>query len=315
MTEGYALLVAGEGSHGGAAALAGLPAALLLGAGGEGPVAQVTAPLEPEQARAALRAAAGHGGRLLVEVMGRVALDRWCGEPYLALGAGSVRYEGLPWAWLNRELWPRPAGSTTVVVDLAVGEDVAGVLEKDDWLLAVEGAAVMGVVCGPRRAAVVGGYSVALAAVLRERGGPVPAAHGLAVARAGLVGRAGVRVLGPASSQPPASGTDTGEAVPHPAVTVRMPPRPQVPPMPSTPPAAPAPAPDAGRVPEGGEHGPIYTEVQAGRHSTAMAMAVQRERARSQPTAPAANRRSTGWRCEPTWPGWPEGGARPRAAG
>ncbi|MGD9486062.1 hypothetical protein WDH52_22920 [Streptomyces sp. TRM70308] len=266
--EAYGLLVAGEGAHRGAAALAGLPAAALLGTEAGGRVVQLTAPLEPEQVRAALRTAAGHRGPLLVGVAGRLMLDRWCGEPYVAIGAAarSVRYDGLPWLWLNTHLWPRPAGSTTVVVDLAAGQDAAAALENDSGLLDVEGAAVMGVVCGPRRAAAVGGYSAALAAVLRAGGGPVPATHDRAVARAGLAHRAGVRVLCRRTPPPVA-----------PMAQARVPPRPVVPPMPTAPPTAPSRAVSGVPVPEGGVHYAIYAEAQAGRHSAAMALAAGQE--------------------------------------
>ncbi|WP_431782464.1 hypothetical protein [Streptomyces chumphonensis] len=288
MAAGYGLLVAGAGSHGGATALAGVPPAALLGAS-SGRVVLLDAPLCPSTVRAALRTAAACPGPLLVGVAGLLRLDGPGGEPYVALGgaAGAAGDRGLPWAWLASASASRSCGSTTVVVDLAAVEDgVEAALEREFGRLDVPGAAVLGVVCGPRRTASVGGYSAALAAVLRRGGGPVAVeAHEAALTRAALAGRPGVRVLRSAavaaearrggSAAPPrehagarplpfrVAGSAVVGALAGPSSAARP-----------TPARASSPT-----VPDAQARRASYTELAAGRYSAAVAMASAQERA------------------------------------
>ncbi|WP_340563351.1 hypothetical protein [Streptomyces sp. GSL17-111] len=291
MAAGYGLLVAGAGSHGGATALAGVPPAALLGRS-SGRVVQFDAPLCPSTVGAALRRAATCPGLLLVGVAGLLRLDGPGGEPYVALGgaAGAAGDRGLPWAWLAAASASRPCGSTTVVVDLAAAEDgVEAALERDGGRLDVPGAAVLGVVCGPRRTASVGGYSVALAAILRRDGGPVATgAHDAAVARAGLADRRGVRVV----RSPPVAAR-AGRSAPRPGAGARVPPLPSSgnpggavvgalagPSSAARPAVRRTPAQASSATPPHAEaHRALYTELAAGRYSAAVAMASAKERA------------------------------------
>ncbi|GAA4666534.1 hypothetical protein GCM10023347_18930 [Streptomyces chumphonensis] len=264
MAAGYGLLVAGAGSHGGATALAGVPPAALLGAS-SGRVVLLDAPPCPSTVAAALRTAAACPGLLLVGVAGMLRLDGPGGKPYVALGgaAGPAADRGLPWAWLASASASRPCGSTTVVVDLAAVEDgVEAAPEREGGRLDVPGAAVLGVVCGPRRTASVGGYSAALAAILRRDGGPVTVeAHEAALTRAALADRPGVRVLRSA-----AVAAETGRG------GWAAPPREHA--------ARPTPARTSSpTVPDAQARRALYSELAAGRYSAAVAMASAQERA------------------------------------
>ncbi|WP_431784865.1 hypothetical protein [Streptomyces chumphonensis] len=252
---GHGLLVAGDGAHGGMAALAGAAPAALLGTPAGGSIVQLAAPLDPAGVLTALRTAAAHPGPLLVALSGAVLLDRRQGRPHLALSrttARTVRYDGLPWAWLAAETRGR-AQPVTVAVDVTAGEDVLAAVEADPELLGVPGAAVVGVVCGPRRARAAGGYLTALGAVLRGGGGPVLAAHGQAVVRAGLDGRSGVAVL---RASAPVRATGSGGPAPAAAAGARGPVPPDTEP-----------------------HRAIYAALHDGRYSVAVAMASAWEQA------------------------------------
>ncbi|MGW4023762.1 hypothetical protein [Streptomyces sp. NPDC005009] len=100
--------------------LAAVPPAVLSGAETAN-VVELADPLEPQAVLTRLRAAAAAPGPLTVYVTGQLQLDRRQRLPHLALArttAPTVRYTGLPWHWFREELRLRPAGATTLFLDL-----------------------------------------------------------------------------------------------------------------------------------------------------------------------------------------------------
>ncbi|WP_329546550.1 hypothetical protein OG548_21620 [Streptomyces sp. NBC_01356] len=84
-------------------------------------VVELADPLEPQAVLTRLRAAAAAPGPLTVFVTGQLQLDRRQRLPHLALArttAATVRYTAFPWHWIAEELRLRPAGTSTLVVDL-----------------------------------------------------------------------------------------------------------------------------------------------------------------------------------------------------
>lgn len=84
-------------------------------------VVELVDPLEPQAVLTRLRAAAAAPGPLTVYVTGQLQLDRRQRLPHLALArttASTVRYTALPWQWFREELRLRPAGATTLILDL-----------------------------------------------------------------------------------------------------------------------------------------------------------------------------------------------------
>ncbi|WP_407110670.1 hypothetical protein ACE1N8_17990 [Streptomyces sp. DSM 116494] len=100
--------------------LAAVPPAVLSGADTAN-VVELADPLEPQAVLTRLRAAAAAQGPLTVYVSGQLHLDRRQRLPHLALArttASTVRYTALPWHWFREELRLRPAGATTLILDL-----------------------------------------------------------------------------------------------------------------------------------------------------------------------------------------------------
>ncbi|WP_406438159.1 hypothetical protein OHB00_26475 [Streptomyces sp. NBC_00631] len=100
--------------------LAAVPPAILSGTETAN-VVELADPLEPQAVLTRLRAAAAAPGPLTVFVAGQLHLDRKQRLPHLALARttpATVRYTGLPWHWVREELRLRPAGATTLVLDL-----------------------------------------------------------------------------------------------------------------------------------------------------------------------------------------------------
>ncbi|WP_033225649.1 hypothetical protein [Streptomyces virginiae] len=175
------------------AALAMVPASVLLG--GELPTDTVCldGARDPNTVLTRLRSAAATPGPLLVYLSGRLTADRR-GRLYLALAGttrSAVRYTALPWEWLGGELRGRPAGVTTVLVDLIADGDAWPVLRECGGLPVSAGTEVYGVVCPPGFAAgdgAVSGYTRHWIEQLR-RGPARPAdvqLHALAAGAAGL---------------------------------------------------------------------------------------------------------------------------------
>ncbi|MEU9349964.1 hypothetical protein AB0D65_02830 [Streptomyces griseoloalbus] len=100
--------------------LAAVPPAVLSGTDTAN-VVELADPLEPQAVLTRLRAAAAAPGPLTVYVTGQLQLDRRQRLPHLALArttASTVRYTALPWHWFREELRLRPAGATTLILDL-----------------------------------------------------------------------------------------------------------------------------------------------------------------------------------------------------
>ncbi|MEV5953031.1 hypothetical protein AB0M11_04475 [Streptomyces sp. NPDC051987] len=100
--------------------LAAVPPAILSGTETAN-VVELADPLEPQAVLTRLRAAAAAPGPLTVFVTGQLHLDRKQRLPHLALARttpATLRYTGLPWHWVREELRLRPAGATTLVLDL-----------------------------------------------------------------------------------------------------------------------------------------------------------------------------------------------------
>lgn len=100
--------------------LAAVPPAVLAGTDTAN-VVELADPLEPQAVLTRLRVAAAAPGPLTVYVTGQLQLDRRQRQPHLALARTTpttVRYTALPWQWFREELRLRPAGATTLFLDL-----------------------------------------------------------------------------------------------------------------------------------------------------------------------------------------------------
>ncbi|WP_329202872.1 MULTISPECIES: hypothetical protein [unclassified Streptomyces] len=107
---------------------------------------------DPNTVLTRLRTAAATPGPLMVYLSGRLTVDRRGGRLHLALAgttAGSVRYTALPWGWLGTELRGRPAGLTTVLLDVAADKAAWPLLQEYGSLPATPAVEVYGVVAPP----------------------------------------------------------------------------------------------------------------------------------------------------------------------
>ncbi len=105
--------------------LAAVPPAVLSGTDTAN-VVELADPLEPQAVLTRLRAAAAAPGPLTVYAAGELRLDRRQRLPHLALARttpATVRYTALPWHWFRDELRLRPAGATTLFLDLHADAD------------------------------------------------------------------------------------------------------------------------------------------------------------------------------------------------
>ncbi|MDX3540989.1 hypothetical protein PV721_43290, partial [Streptomyces sp. MB09-01] len=148
------------------AALAMVPASALLGSGLPSDTVCLDGARDPNTVLTRLRTAAATPGPLLVYLSGRLTVDRRGRRLHLALAgttAASVRYTSLPWEWLGSELRARPAGLTTVLLDLAADKEAWPLLQEYGSLPAPPSVEVYGVVCPPAFApaagAAVSGYT------------------------------------------------------------------------------------------------------------------------------------------------------------
>ncbi|MFD8621721.1 hypothetical protein [Streptomyces sp. NPDC059513] len=99
-----------------------------------------------------LRRAAATRGPLLVYLSGRLTVDRRSHQLYLALSGttpSTARYTALPWEWLGIELRQRPAGLTTVLLDLAADKGAWPLLQDYGSLPAPSSIEVYGTVAPP----------------------------------------------------------------------------------------------------------------------------------------------------------------------
>ncbi|MFJ7591792.1 hypothetical protein ACIQZO_31375 [Streptomyces sp. NPDC097617] len=134
------------------AALAMVPASVLLGSDVPTDTVCLDGTRDPNTVLTRLRAAAAAPGPLLVYLSGRLTADRRGRHLYFALAgttASAVRYTAVPWEWLGAELRGRPAGLTTVLLDLAADRDAWPLLREYGSLPASPSVQVYGVVCPP----------------------------------------------------------------------------------------------------------------------------------------------------------------------
>lgn len=98
-----------------------------------------------------LRTAAATPGPLLVYLSGRLTADRRQ-QLHLALSGtttSTTRYTALPWEWLGAELRTRPAGLTTILLDLAADKHAWPLLQEHGMLPGTASAETYGVIAPP----------------------------------------------------------------------------------------------------------------------------------------------------------------------
>ncbi|MEV7562491.1 hypothetical protein [Streptomyces sp. NPDC089795] len=201
---GHVLLVAGDAvvcrrtvrlaPSANVAALSMVPAAALLGSDLPTDTVCLDGVRDPNTVLARLRTAAATPGPLMLYLTGRLTADRRGRQLYVALAGttrSAVRYTAFPWEWLGGELRGRPAGLTTVLLDLVADGEAWPLLRELGSLPGLSDAGVYGVVCPPGFAAgegTVSGYTRHWIEQLRR--GPVRPAdvqlHALAAGAAGL---------------------------------------------------------------------------------------------------------------------------------
>ncbi|WP_329411868.1 hypothetical protein OG802_18420 [Streptomyces sp. NBC_00704] len=187
--------------------LAAVPPPVLAGAETAN-VVELADPLEPQAVLTRLRAAAAAPGPLTVYVAGQLQLDRRQRLPHLALARttpATVRYTALPWHWFREELRLRPAGATTVLLDLHADAETWEWL-RGNALDCGPAVTVYGRVAPPagrgRRAVAAPSYMKAVATILRSGGRPgLDRLHQMAAARIAGDGETGDLVL-PARAEP-----------------------------------------------------------------------------------------------------------------
>ncbi|MCY0943036.1 hypothetical protein [Streptomyces antarcticus] len=168
---GHVLLIAGDAAvrrrtvqiapSANLAALGVVPASMLLNSDTPSDTTYLDGARDPNTVLMRLRTAAATPGPLFVYLSGRLTVDRRGNRLHLALPgttAGTVRYTGLPWEWLGLELRGRPAGLTTVLLDLAADKAAWPLLREYGSLPASPSAEVYGVVSPPGFSG--GGHSV-----------------------------------------------------------------------------------------------------------------------------------------------------------
>ncbi|WP_069883931.1 hypothetical protein [Streptomyces luteocolor] len=219
--------------------LAGTPTATIV---------ELADPLDPQTVLTRLRAAAMAPGPLTVCLIGQVHLDRRQRQLHVALArttTATVRYTGFPWHWITQELRLRPAGATTVLVDLHTDPESWQHLAEQP-LDAGPGVELYGRIAPPakRRTPAAPAYMKALATILRSGHRP-PLSH--------LHQQAAAHALGDDAQDlllAPRSGPTPVAPVPH---------QPQPP------------------VPETDPHAAITAAVEAGRHGEAASLAASWE--------------------------------------
>ncbi|MFB7918865.1 hypothetical protein [Streptomyces sp. NPDC056061] len=134
------------------AALSMVPVHMLLASGVPADTTYLDGVKDQQALLMKLRTAAATPGPLLVYLSGRLTLARRDRQLYLALThttASTIRYTALPWEWLGTELRHRPAGLTTVLVDLAADKHAWPHLQEPGALATPPAAEVYGVIAPP----------------------------------------------------------------------------------------------------------------------------------------------------------------------
>ncbi|MFD2009324.1 hypothetical protein [Streptomyces narbonensis] len=207
--------------------LAAVPPGVLTGTA-TATVVELADPLDPQTVLTRLRAAAASPGPLVVFLAGQLHLDKRQFLPHLALArttTATLRYTALPWHWLAGELGRRPAGSTTVVADLAADPDVwQRLTAAPDLLHLGPGAHLYGrVTQAPRRGEPATPDYLRAWAELWRAGArpPLPALHAEAAVRASAARATAPEqyLLAPAPVVVPAAPAPAPAAQdPHPAI-------------------------------------------------------------------------------------------------
>ncbi|MCI3274830.1 hypothetical protein [Streptomyces cylindrosporus] len=192
-------------------------------------VVELADPLEPQAVLTRLRAAAVAPGPLTLFVTGQLQLDRRQRLPHLALArttAATVRYTGLPWHWIREELRLRPAGATTLFVDLHADAETWEWLRTNRLDSGYNNAVYGRIAPAPgRRAVAVPAYMKAVATILRSGHRPHPGdLHQQALGRVGADGFADLLLSagGFGAGVPGGSAPRPLEDDPHVAITAAV---------------------------------------------------------------------------------------------
>ncbi|MFJ2561281.1 MULTISPECIES: hypothetical protein [unclassified Streptomyces] len=169
-----------------------------------------------------LRTAAATPGPLLVYLSGRLTVDRKGRRFHLAstgTNASNTRYTALPWEWVATELRSRPAGWTTLLLDLVADKGAWAELQELGTLPAVN-ADTYGVVSPPGFPGTDGTSPYTHQIVEQLRRNPdrpaAPRLHALTVAAAGIP--PGALVL-PAAPQIEAYDDEEEQPAPRPPMS------------------------------------------------------------------------------------------------
>ncbi|MGW2814002.1 hypothetical protein [Streptomyces sp. NPDC001415] len=194
---GTALLLAAAPANKGrlidaASVLPGLAAVApgVLAGTGAATVVELADPVDPQTVLTRIRAVAAAPGPLFVYLAGQVHVDAKQRRIHVALARttqATVRYTGLPWAWLAHEFQVRPPGMTTVVVDL-VADPAAWQRLRQEGLALGHGVRLYGRITAPapRREIATPDYLKVYAEVWRGGARPSLAElHAYAADRAG----------------------------------------------------------------------------------------------------------------------------------
>ncbi|MFJ8214510.1 hypothetical protein [Streptomyces sp. NPDC096033] len=169
--------------------LAACPSASLTGTAA-GTIVELADPVDQQTVLTRIRAAAAAPGPLTLILAGQLQLDSKQYGIHLALARATpstLRYTGLPWAWLVSELKPRRAGSTTVLVDLVAAPDAWQGIRAGGLVLG-HGISLYGRVAPslPRQRVAAPAYLQAVAGLWRSGLTPPPAElHAQAAAQVG----------------------------------------------------------------------------------------------------------------------------------
>uniref|UniRef100_A0AAU2UZV5 Uncharacterized protein n=1 Tax=Streptomyces sp. NBC_00003 TaxID=2903608 RepID=A0AAU2UZV5_9ACTN len=155
---GTALLLAAAPANKGrlidaASVLPGLAAVApgVLAGTGAATVVELADPVDPQTVLTRIRAVAAAPGPLFVYLAGQLHVDAKQRRIHVALARttqATVRYTGLPWAWLAHEFQVRPPGTTTVVVDL-VADPAAWQRLRQEGLALGHGVRLYGRITAP----------------------------------------------------------------------------------------------------------------------------------------------------------------------
>jgi hypothetical protein len=191
--------------------LAAVPPPVLAGADTAN-VVELADPLEPQAVLTRLRAAAAGPGPLTLFVTGQLQLDRRQRLPHLALARttpATARYTAFPWHWFREELRLRPAGTTTLLIDLHADAETWEYLRANP-LDCGRNNAVHGRIAPPpsRRTVAQPSYMKAVATILRSGWRPpVEQLHQQALARVGSEGNADLLLDAPGADAVAAGGS------------------------------------------------------------------------------------------------------------